>query len=199
MLRSVSAIAAIIALTSGTSATAAVLVYSAQLTGLQEVPVVVTPGKGLVTVFVDTTANTMRVKAGFSGLLGNTTAAHIHCCTPFGVNAGVATTTPSFPGFPLGVKSGGFDQTYDMTLASSFRAGFITANGGSVASARAALFNGIAARQSYFNLHSASFPGGEIRGQLGAVPEPATWGMMLAGFAAVGIAFRRRRRIPAFA
>lgn len=30
--------------------------------------------------------------------------------------------------------------------------------------------------------------------QVGAVPEPATWGMMLVGFGAVGMTLRRRRR-----
>ena len=33
--------------------------------------------------------------------------------------------------------------------------------------------------------------------QTGAVPEPATWGMMLVGFAGIGIALRRRRRADA--
>ena len=33
----------------------------------------------------------------------------------------------------------------------------------------------------------------------GAVPEPATWGMMLIGFAGIGISLRRRRRAEALA
>ena len=36
-------------------------------------------------------------------------------------------------------------------------------------------------------------------GQAGAVPEPATWGMMLVGFAGIGISLRRRRRADALA
>ena len=35
--------------------------------------------------------------------------------------------------------------------------------------------------------------------QTGAVPEPATWGMMLIGFAGIGISLRRRRRAQALA
>jgi hypothetical protein len=31
----------------------------------------------------------------------------------------------------------------------------------------------------------------------GAVPEPSTWALMLAGFAALGFAYRVRRRAPA--
>lgn len=63
----------------------------------------------------------------FSGLLGNTTASHIHAATAVaGVGtAGVATQTPSFSGFPLGVKAGAMDTTFDMTLASSFNASYI--------------------------------------------------------------------------
>jgi hypothetical protein len=43
-------------------------------------------------------------------------------------------------------------------------------------------------------------PGGSIAlsgrtvGQIAAIPEPATWAMMLIGFGAVGVAMRRRKR-----
>jgi hypothetical protein len=36
-------------------------------------------------------------------------------------------------------------------------------------------------------------------GQTSAVPEPATWGMLLLGFIGLGFAFRNRRKISAFA
>ena len=45
----------------------------------------------------DTATNLMTVNATFSGLNGNTTASHIHCCAIPPTNAGVATTTPTFP------------------------------------------------------------------------------------------------------
>jgi|SRR3954449_4353149 hypothetical protein len=38
----------------------------------------------------------------------------------------------------------------------------------------------------------------QITGRITAVPEPATWGMMLVGFAGIGMTLRRRRR-PALA
>ncbi|MBT2188388.1 FxDxF family PEP-CTERM protein [Sphingobium nicotianae] len=44
---------------------------------------------------------------------------------------------------------------------------------------------------------SASF-GGTIDVRTPAVPEPATWAMMLAGVAAVGVSLRRRARVVAF-
>lgn len=41
------------------------------------------------------------------------------------------------------------------------------------------------------------FPSGTVTRQLSAVPEAATWAMMLAGFGAVGLAMRRRQRVRA--
>ena len=54
----------------------------------------------------------------------------------------MATTAPSFVGVPLGVTSGTFNATLDLTLASSFNPAFVTAGGGTVADAEAALANG---------------------------------------------------------
>jgi hypothetical protein len=44
----------------------------------------------------------------------------------------------------------------------------------------------------YVNIHSTVFPGGEIRGQLEPVPEPATMALMGAGSLAL-LAMRRRK------
>src|SRR5262249_49728055 len=116
-------------------------------------------------ITIDNVANTMRVQATFAGTLGNTTACHIH--TPTAVagtgTAGVATLTPAFTGFPLGTTSGSMDHTFDLTLTSSYNAPFVTANGGTAAGAEAALLAGIAAGKAYFNIHTTSVPGGEIR------------------------------------
>jgi uncharacterized repeat protein (TIGR01451 family)/CSLREA domain-containing protein len=148
---------------------AATFVYSATLSGANENPAVVSPGTGNTIVTLNTTAHTLRVQATFSGLTSNTTAAHIHCCVAPPMNVGVATTTPSFAGFPLGVTSGTFDQTYDMTLASTWNPAFVTAQG-SISAAEAALTAGLAAGQAYFNIHTVNNGGGEIRGFLAIQP-----------------------------
>ena len=165
LVRRIAAAALIAGFTCG-SAFAAVINYSATLNGANESPPNASPAIGSVLVTVDTTLLTMRVRTNFSGLTGTTTASHIHCCTVVAGTgtAGVATTTPSFVGFPLGVTTGSMDQTYDMTLASSYNPAFVTAQGGTVAGARTSLFNGLAAGMAYFNIHSSTFGGGEIRG-----------------------------------
>ena len=163
-------------------ANAAVTTYTCLLDGPSEAPPNASPGTGYSIVDVDPVAHTMRVRIVFSGLIGNTTASHIHGPTAvaFTGTAGVATTTPSFTGFPTGVTAANYDHTYDMTLASSYNPTFVTNNGGTPASAETALFNAIAAGKAYVNVHSSSFGGGEIRGFLilgGPTPSKSnSWG-----------------------
>jgi hypothetical protein len=180
-----------------TQASAAILTYDAALSGPSESPPNASPGTGFAEVMIDTIANTMRVEVTFSGLSGTTTASHIHCCTatPGVGTAGVATTVPTFTGFPLGVTSGTYDHTFDMSLSSSYNPAFVTANGGTVATAETVLLAGLSAGDTYLNIHSSVVPGGEIRGFLAAVPEPSTWAMMILGFAGVGfMAYRRKSK-----
>ena len=168
-------------------AKADVLVFTATLSGANEVPANASPGTGTAVVTID--GNMMTVSANFSGLLGVTTASHIHCCAPAGVNAGVATAVPTFPLFPLGVTSGSYLRTFDLTDASTYNPAFVTANGG-VAGAQAAFLAALQSYRTYFNIHTSSFASGEIRGQL--VPEPAT--LILLGSGLAGLAIRRRRK-----
>jgi MYXO-CTERM domain-containing protein len=170
---------------------AAPLTYYTSLSGPNENPPVPSPGVGNARVIIDPVANLLSVRISFSGLLGLTTVAHIHCCIDPPGNVGVATTTPSFPGFPVGVTSGVYEQSFDTTLASTFRAGFITDNGGTTEGAEAALAAGLAAGRAYVNVHTNLYPGGEIRGFLTTVPEPSTFLLGALGLAALGL-FRRR-------
>jgi CHRD domain len=139
------------------------------MSGINEFPSNPSTGVGSALVTWDTTTNIMTVNLLFSGLTGTTMAAHIHCCvdpTAPVPTAGVATTVPTFPGFPLGVTAGMYAHTFDMLSASSYNPAFVTAHGGTAASAAADLLAGILAGQTYLNVHTTFRPGGEIRGFL---------------------------------
>ena len=94
-----------------------------------------------------------------------------------------------FSNLPLGVTSGSFTQLLDLTLASSYNPAFITAEGGTVPDAEAALVLGMEDGESYLNIHTTQFPGGEIRGLLAETPEPNS--ILLLGSGLVGLVCTR--------
>ncbi len=124
------------------------------------------PATGTALVTWDTVTNFMTVNVVFSGLTAANTAAHIHCCVSPPGNAGVATPVPTFTGFPGGTTSGTYSHTFDMLSSSSYNPSFVTSHGGTPSSAAAALLTGLLAGQSYLNIHTSTFPGGEMRGFL---------------------------------
>ena len=104
----------------------------------QEVPANASAGTGTVTVTLDVGAGTIQADGTYQNLLGNASTSHLHAAPP-GSNGPIVV--------PLNASGG--------------TSGTIFA-GGSVNAASAAT---ILAGGTYVNVHSSSFPGGEIRGQ----------------------------------
>lgn len=175
---------------------AALLSYQAILDGPSESPANASPGTGFATAVYDTVAHTLNLNVSFSGLTGTTTASHIHgaTTTAFSGTAGVATTTPTFAGFPLGVTAGTYNVLLDLTQASSYNPSYVTANGGTTGSAEIALTGAIAAGKAYLNIHSTTFGGGEIRGFWTVVPEPSSLSLYGCGVLVFAIRARMNRR-----
>ena len=168
--------------------------YRATMSGPAEDTPNASPGYGVAMVVIDLTANTMHMMIPFADLVGTTTAAHLHCCTTDGLTgvAPPATALPSFSGFPTGETAGNYSVLLNLLDPAIYNPAFVAANGGTAAGAASALMAGIAGHQAYLNVHTTAYPGGEIRGFLVPVPEPANWAMLAGGLAIVGWRMRRR-------
>ena len=128
----------------------------ASLTGAQEVPPVATSATGNGWVLISTDGSTITYYLAYSGLSGAAVAAHIHTGA-VGVAGGVI--------LPLTVSASPMVGT--LTAANFTPSGGVTTFAQAVAA--------IQAGNTYFNIHTAAHPGGEIRGQIGvtvAAPAP---------------------------
>lgn len=164
--------------------------FTATLSGLQEVPPNVSPGSGFA--ILEVTGNILTINLDFSGLIGGgVTAGHIHCCSPAGVNSGVAVGFNS--PFPFGSTASTYIDIFDLSDPSIYGGAFLSASGGTSAGAATTLVNAFNSATAYVNLHNAVFPGGEIRGQISAVPEPLTLILITLGLA--GMAATRSKRL----
>jgi hypothetical protein len=130
--------AAALAALAGTPALAQAVDLKADLSAASEVPPTNSQGKGSLTATFDPATKRLAWKGTVSGLTGEATAAHFHGPAAPGQNAGVLVPAP-------GVKNGPFEGSATLT---DDQARLIT--GG----------------QTYFNIHTAANPQGEVRGQV---------------------------------
>lgn len=152
-------------------------------------------GSGQLTLEYDSDGHTLAINATWAGLSGTTSNAHIHCCTaaPNTGTAGVALAQGGIlPGFPLGITSGSYTRLIDLTQTNQYSSGFLTASGGTAAGAEARLIANLNSGNAYFNIHTSTFGGGEIRAFVTAVPEPGTYALMGLGLALLAARARRR-------
>ena len=190
--RPFAAVVAAAVLLTGAVPAAAVTTFKATLVGANETVPTGSPGAGTGLLTLSDDRNSLDVAITFSGLTAPAIAGHLHCCAAQGFNATVA-----IPFSFASATAGSIDQTFDLTSAATYTSGFVTASGGTIARARSAFLAGLDGGLVYANIHTSTFPGGEIRGQLGAVPEPASWALMVSGFGLVGASVRRRRVVAA--
>ncbi len=174
------------------AAHAEILQFNALLNSGNSVPALTNPNpaaSGLSTLFYDTLTNTYDFTLSAFSLSGPVTGAHIHGPATNMQSADVLVninTTP-FEKFNSGstLLLGGNDIATFGFVAS--------ANGHPGQSFLNALNSGL----TYVNIHTAMYPGGEVRGQLwpaavAAVPEPQVWASLLVGMGLVGWVTRRR-------
>jgi CHRD domain-containing protein/PEP-CTERM motif-containing protein len=147
------------------------------LPGNEVPPATPSSASGFADVLLDPVAGLLTINETFTGLSSPATAAHIHCCAPPGSNAPVQLPFSATDGFPFGFTSGTFSHTYDLATSLVFANGLTEAQ----------FIAGLEAGNAYANIHDAPFPGGEIRGWLTPVPEPASILLLAASLAGLAL------------
>ena len=144
------------------STAAAQTTYIGVLSGGTEVPPVATPATGNASVVLNAAQTQLSISVQFQNLIGTYSASHIHGPAAAGTNAGVKW------GFSGAVSGWIFSNAnHDGTITNFIATGITPTD---VANLNTGQF--------YVNIHSTSFPGGELRAQLGSAPVPTmktTW------------------------
>jgi hypothetical protein len=137
------------------------------LTGNEEVPIVLTEGKGILTASINDEGTEIAYKLRYSGLESNATQAHIHIGQTK-VNGGIALwlcSNLASPPTPAGTQPCPLREgEIEGTLTSANVVGPL-AQGVAPGDFERVLF-AIKSGQAYVNVHSTLSPGGEIRSQI---------------------------------
>jgi hypothetical protein len=146
---------------------ASIKIYDATLNGAGENPMNGSTATGFGEVQLDDVLFQITVNENWTGLSNPATASHIHGPGAPGTNAPVLFP---FAGVPSATGGSIPQQTFSISSSQipQFDAGLM-----------------------YMNVHTSTFPGGEIRGQLILTPEPGS--VVLIAVAGAGFLMRRRR------
>ena len=195
MRRLIAAASAALVLACAGSASAASVFYWGSLTTSSALD----NQTGSVEIITGETA--LRATWRFRSLKAPATAGFLFCCE--GVMGGPNPLAFSFGALPGGdpienaqgeIRYWGMhSQIYDMTNAGSYAPTFLAGFGGDTAAAWASIQAALVNREVSFAIGTNLAPTGAISGYV-AVPEPATWAMMIIGFGLAGTAIRTRRR-----
>ncbi len=152
------------------SAKADPIIFTATLTGAQENPPNNSTATGAGTIVLN--GNQATISLTFTGITSGAVAAHIHQPAVLGANGPVI--IPFNGLFAVGANSASFTTVVTLTASqiTALNAGLL-----------------------YFNVHSNSFAGGEIRGNISAaVPEPATLLLLGSGLLSLAGIIKRRNK-----
>ena len=168
------------------TALATPLSYQAALNGLQTVPPNGSAATGVGFVTVDAATHLLSFTVSWTNLAASPLVAHIHCCAPVGSNGTLAIQFLGLAG-----TSGTFGANgVDLTVVAQYNPVFLNAHGGTAAGAETFLEAGLAGGIAYIDIPDSVFGGGEIRGQLAPIPEPATALLLVTGFALIAARYK---------